>query len=211
MPTFQEELHLGRKTPLIETDDLADGLITTDKIADGAVTTDKLEDEAVTTEKIEDAAVTTEKIEDDAITEAKILDEAVTWDKLSEDVKKRIKVYLSTISLGFYHDDDPPTPMLMVQVRPRNVNETIVPYLLLAQQDMSDLVTEWKWERDTGNETADLVWNNSSKASQRTFNLTSNDLPTGWYLSEDKISFKCTATFTYESIEAEIINSVTIV
>ena len=37
MPTFKEDLHLGHKVPLIESDDISDGAITSDKIADGAI------------------------------------------------------------------------------------------------------------------------------------------------------------------------------
>lgn len=37
MPTFREDLHLGHKTPLIETDDIIDGAVTGDKIAPGVI------------------------------------------------------------------------------------------------------------------------------------------------------------------------------
>lgn len=52
MPTFRDNLHLGTKDPLIDSDSLADGLITTDKLADGAVTTPKIADGAVTEDKL---------------------------------------------------------------------------------------------------------------------------------------------------------------
>lgn len=42
MPTFREDLHLGHKVALVETDDISNGAVTTDKIADGAVTLAKL-------------------------------------------------------------------------------------------------------------------------------------------------------------------------
>lgn len=55
MPTFRDNLHLGTKDPLIDSDSLADGLITTDKLADGAVTTPKIADGAVTEDKLAEA------------------------------------------------------------------------------------------------------------------------------------------------------------
>ena len=42
MPTYKNNLHLGIKDPLVDTDSIADGSITTDKIADGAITEPKL-------------------------------------------------------------------------------------------------------------------------------------------------------------------------
>ena len=52
MPTYREDVHLGRKVPLIEADDLASNIITAEKIADGSVTTNKLADGAVTKKKL---------------------------------------------------------------------------------------------------------------------------------------------------------------
>ena len=43
MPTFREDLHLGHKVTLIETDDLQDSIITNEKISNGAVSTEKLD------------------------------------------------------------------------------------------------------------------------------------------------------------------------
>lgn len=102
MPTYRDDLHLGHKVPLVETDDLLDGAITEDKISDGAVTSDKLADGSVGGNKIADGvvdetklaegsvqseniasgAVTTAKIEDEAVTTAKIADSAVTTGKI---------------------------------------------------------------------------------------------------------------------------------
>ena len=52
MPTFREELHLGRKVPTTDTADIVDGAITEPKLADDAVSTRTIQDGAVTMEKL---------------------------------------------------------------------------------------------------------------------------------------------------------------
>lgn len=42
MPTYREDLHLGHKVPLVETDDISDKAITSKKMADNSVIWDKL-------------------------------------------------------------------------------------------------------------------------------------------------------------------------
>jgi hypothetical protein len=101
MSTFREDIHLGHKVPLVETDDIKDGAITTDKLADGSVTEEKLADDSVTSEKIKDGevktpdiadgAVTTEKIADDAVTKEKMGDGAVGWDELDHNLQNIIE------------------------------------------------------------------------------------------------------------------------
>lgn len=54
MPTFREDLHVGHKVPLVETDDIMDGGITTDKLADRAVTNPKIGDKQVSWQKLDD-------------------------------------------------------------------------------------------------------------------------------------------------------------
>lgn len=49
MPTYRDDLHLGHKVPLVETDDLGNGAITTEKIADEAITPEKLSPSVVPT------------------------------------------------------------------------------------------------------------------------------------------------------------------
>lgn len=88
MPTYRDDLHLGHKVPMVETDDITNGSITEDKIGDGAVTTPKIKDGAVTTDKIDDGAVTNNKIADNSITGRKIANKSITEDKLSDRVEK---------------------------------------------------------------------------------------------------------------------------
>lgn len=52
MPTFREELHLGRKVPTTDTADIVNGAITEPKLADDAVSTRTIQDGAVTMEKL---------------------------------------------------------------------------------------------------------------------------------------------------------------
>lgn len=54
MPTFREDLHVGHKVPLVETDDIMDGGITTDKLEDRAVTNPKIGDKQVSWQKLDD-------------------------------------------------------------------------------------------------------------------------------------------------------------
>lgn len=84
MSTFREDIHLGHKVPLVETDDIKDGAITTDKLADGSVTEEKLADDSVTSEKIKDGEVKTPDIADGAVTTEKIADDAVTSEKIKD-------------------------------------------------------------------------------------------------------------------------------
>lgn len=100
MPTFREDLHVGHKVPLVETDDIMDGGITTDKLADGAITHDKLaanavgennlQDGSVTTDKLADGAVTAEKLAENSVTEDKIANKQVGWQKLDDDLQNII-------------------------------------------------------------------------------------------------------------------------
>ena len=62
MPTFRDNLHLGDKDPVIDSDSIADGSITTDKIADDAVTNAKLACDSVGSCQIQDGAVSLEKL-----------------------------------------------------------------------------------------------------------------------------------------------------
>jgi hypothetical protein len=123
MPTFREDLHLGHKVPMVDTDDIVDRSITSDKIAlqaiiteliaNLAVTTEKLANGAVTTEKLADLAVITEKIANLAVTTAKLANGAVTNEKLADDavetrnIKNRnvtaAKIALKNILLEHLH------------------------------------------------------------------------------------------------------------
>lgn len=171
MPTYKEDLHLGHKVTLWETDDIADGAITTEKIADNAV----------------------------------------TEEKLSEQLRTKMAMMVPTIALGFYSDDPEPVPMLSLNVRLGGINETVVPYLLMAQQDVSDTVIEWEWKRESGNQTLDEAWNNLEKAHQRTLNLDNDDFPPGWTLAGNKIAFRCSASFEYEGTLQTLINIITVI
>lgn len=116
MPTerkvFRDDIHLGHKVPMVDSDDIVDksilarhiadrvinwwhialkairnehiddGAVDARTIADGAVTTPKIADEAVTTQKIADESVTTQKLADYAVTNHKIADNSITTPKV---------------------------------------------------------------------------------------------------------------------------------
>lgn len=85
MPTFREDLHLGHKVPLTNTDDIDNGAITPEKIAQNAVTGEKIADEAVQGRHIADSSVTHGKIADGAIIPDKIADNAINPNHVSPD------------------------------------------------------------------------------------------------------------------------------
>jgi hypothetical protein len=126
------------------------------------------------------------------------------------------------ISLGFYTDGDDPTPIVGLAVRPASIDETVKPYLLYGQNDVSGKVTAWLWERDSNYPDLDLAWKNSArvdpddptsplKSVTRTLHITTDDLPAGWDANNGKVGFKCTATFNYGGEDTEIINRISIV
>jgi len=127
-----------------------------------------------------------------------------------------------TFSLGFYTSGDDPTPISGLNVRPGFIDETVVPHLLFGQEDISDMVTAWKWVRESGNAALDEAWGNSMhterdddqsplKSDTRAIHITDDDLPGDWSIDGGKVSFKCTARFLDGGEEAEIINSITII
>lgn len=128
-----------------------------------------------------------------------------------------------TFSLGFYTDEEPPIPIIGFSVRPGFIDETVVPYLLFGQEDISDVVTEWLWTRESNNSALDETWKNTAhtnpddpasplKSVTRIINVKDGDLPEGWSTGSGKVSFKCTARFADGSgEESEIINSIRIV
>lgn len=135
-------------------------------------------------------------------------------------------VRANNISLGFYSNTEPPVPIFGLSVRPQHVDETVKPYLLIGQEDISNIVTSWKWERETNYTALDEVWKNSMhtnpedmdpgntsplKSNTRVLHITNADLPTGWDMNNGRVAFKCTATFPYDTTEeAEIMNQITI-
>lgn len=142
-----------------------------------------------------------------------------------------------TFSLGFYTDGDDPTPIMGLAVRPANVDEMVVPYLLFGQEDVTNIVTSWLWERESDYEALDEAWGNSElvalsdlpsqydpesadydaslqrpkKSAWRKLHITTSDLPAGWDAGGGKVGFKCTATFNAGGEEAQIINRISIV
>lgn len=85
MTTFRQDIRLGKKVPLMKTDDYNDKSVTTEKLADYAVTTEKVADEAITTRTIAENAVTSECIAAGAVMTANIDKEAVTDRELAID------------------------------------------------------------------------------------------------------------------------------
>jgi len=116
-----------------------------------------------------------------------------------------------TVSLGFFTDEDQPVPILALSVRPGHIDETIVPYLLTDQEDTSDTVTGWQWQRDSGNEGLDAAWAAGAKGTLRRLHLTDGDFPTGWDLAGRRVSFTCTATIPDGHGTAVIMNKLTVI
>jgi hypothetical protein len=100
MPTFREDLHLGHKVALLETDDIRDKAVTTEKLDDGAVTTEKIGDNEVKSRNIDTGAVTTEKIGDGEVKSRNIAPGAVTNDKLEDECITGDEIEGSTVKNG---------------------------------------------------------------------------------------------------------------
>ena len=93
MPTFREDLHLGHKVTLVDTDDIRNRAITSDKIALQAILTELIADLAVTTAKLADLSVTTPKIAELAVVTSKLADLAVTTAKVAEQAITTQKIH----------------------------------------------------------------------------------------------------------------------
>lgn len=126
-----------------------------------------------------------------------------------------------TFSLGFFSDEEDPVPIIGLSVRPGYVDETVVPYLLFGQEDISYMVTSWRWERESNKPDLDEAWNNSArvipddptspkKSETRKLHITVDDLPDGWYVNGGRVGFKCSAVFMSDGEDTEIINRITI-
>ena len=127
-----------------------------------------------------------------------------------------------TYSLPFYSDEANPVPIIGLSVRPGYIDETVVPYLLFGQEDISSFVTSWRWERESNKPAMDEAWNNSArvdpddpaspkKSETRTLHITDADLPDDWNIGAGRVGFKCYAVFQTDGEETEIINQITIV
>lgn len=141
-----------------------------------------------------------------------------------------------TYALGFYTDEEDPTPIMGLAVRPAHVDEKVVPYLLYGQDDITDDVYLWLWQRESNYKQLDDVWGDEDvpyddlpskynpespdydptlvrpkRRNYRMLHITTDDLPTGWDADNGKVGFKCTATFTSGGEQAEIINRISIV
>ena len=67
MPTYRDDLHLGHKVPMVETDDIVDGSITARKIANRAIEWWHIALKAIRNEHIGDEAVDSRCIKRGAI------------------------------------------------------------------------------------------------------------------------------------------------
>jgi len=85
MPTFREDLHLGHKVPMIETDDLTNKSVTGEKIADRVIDWFHIIAKAIRNEHIDDGAVDNRTLADDAVDTRNIRDNSVTPRKVSSD------------------------------------------------------------------------------------------------------------------------------
>lgn len=120
-------------------------------------------------------------------------------------------VRANNISLGFYTSLVDPMPIYGLNVRPASIDETVVPFLLIGQEDISSIVTNWAWVRDSGNPELDAVWSgNHTGLGQRVLHLTTADFPSGWDVNGGKVMFTCTATFPFDNDNAQISNQITV-
>ena len=116
----------------------------------------------------------------------------------------------TNLALNFFDTNvEDPQPITVVQIYPKSVDFTVVPYLLIGNEDITEEnVTAWKWTRQSENTAQDENWNSAAKTSQRQMRITKTDLPTG-YKRGDRLSFTCTATLAFEYGGSEtIINRV---
>lgn len=120
-------------------------------------------------------------------------------------------VRANNISLGFYTVGDDPMPIYGLSVRPASIDEYVQPYLLIGQEDISSIVTDWSWERNENATPADMYWSGQhSGAMARTLHLTTEDFPSGWDVQGGRVSFRCTATFQFDTDNAQISNQITV-
>ena len=119
------------------------------------------------------------------------------------------------VKLEFYDSLDIEEAMAIygLSVHPSNIDETIVPYLLSGVEDISDEVTMWEWQRDSGYTDLDIAWSGEhSGADKRVLNLTTEDFPSGWDTAGGRVKFICTATFGLADGEyAQIENQINVV
>jgi hypothetical protein len=94
--------------------------------------------------------------------------------------------------------------------------------LLFGQEDISQMVTAWRWERESQYEALDEAWGNSArvddadptsalKSRTRKLHITNSDMPANWEANDGRVGFKCTAYFLMDGEEAEIMNRISIV
>ncbi len=107
------------------------------------------------------------------------------------------------VSLGFFTEDGVPLTTLPVRSEAA-LNETIIPKLVIGQQDASATAVRWKWERESAFQALDEAWNATARAARRILVLTGSEFPSGW--ENSRLSFKCTAWFGEGEDEAEITN-----
>ena len=81
-----------------------------------------------------------------------------------------------------------------------NVNTDITPVVFIGNANVSaDIVSEqWKWIRDSGDPTADLVWN-TEHAGVRVLLLRNEDMGVHWSKT-NPVRFICEATYPASSI-----------
>ena len=86
MPTYRDDLHLGHKVPMVETDDITNKSVTGDKIADRVINWWHIVMKAIRNEHINDRAVDSRTLADNAVETRHIKDKAVTPEKLSDRI-----------------------------------------------------------------------------------------------------------------------------
>lgn len=85
MPTFREDLHLGHKVAMVETDDLTNKSVTGGKIANRVIDWFHILAKAIRNEHIDDEAVDNRTLAEQSVTDSKLHKDAVTNEKIAND------------------------------------------------------------------------------------------------------------------------------
>jgi len=113
-------------------------------------------------------------------------------------------VQASNIALQFFDNSPTPQPLTVVPVRLGHIDFTVVPYILLGNEDVTDdsiaisdgNPTGWRWIRESFSQESDAVWNSAHANNGRELNVTDADTPQGWVRGM-KLEFVCYATLRF--------------
>ena len=116
-------------------------------------------------------------------------------------------VQATDLALQFFDNSATPQPLTVVPVRIGSIDFTVVPYLLLGNEDVTAAsIQSWRWTRESFDTASDAAWNalDNPKTTGRNLTITDRpaegqrkDIPDG-YARGRKLEFVCTATLRFE-------------